>query len=65
MSIPVVQPVQAKEFGKVWTHNGVAIFMDDAHYKFAADFANVVLKSFVEEAQRKAAEAAKPKIVLA
>lgn len=55
----------AKKFGQVWTHKGIAIFMDDAHYQFAADFANIVLKSFVEDAQRRAAEAAKPKVVLA
>lgn len=56
---------QAKDFGKVWTHKGIAIFMDDTHYQFAADFANVVLKSFIQDAQRRAAEAAKPKVVLA
>lgn len=55
---------QAKDFGKVWTHNGVAIFMDDTHYKFAADFATVYLKSFVENAQRAALEAAKRKQIV-
>lgn len=60
-----VTAAQAKDFGKVWTHKGIAIFMDDAHYAFAADFANIVLRSFIEDAQRKAAEAAKPKVVLA
>jgi hypothetical protein len=28
-----VTPAQAKDFGRVWTHNGIAIFMDDANYK--------------------------------
>lgn len=65
MNIPKITPAQAKQFGGVWKHNGIHIFMDNPHYAFAADFANVVLKSFVEEAQRQAAEAAKPQVVLA
>lgn len=60
-----VTGADAKKFGQVWTHKGIAIFMDDTHYKFAADFANVVLRSFIEQAQARAAEAAKPKVVLA
>lgn len=54
----------AKNFGKVWTHKGVAIFMDDSHHQFAADFANIAIKSFVEDAQRQAAEAAKRKQIV-
>lgn len=54
----------ARNFGKVWTNNGVAIFMDDTHYKFAADFANIAIKSFVESAQRQAVEAAKKKQIV-
>lgn len=64
MNIPVLTADQAKHFGGVWKHNGIHIFMDNSHYQFAADFANVVLKSFIEQAQREAAEAAKPKVVL-
>lgn len=59
-----VSAQDAKQFGKVWTHNGVAIVLQDVHLQFAADFANIVLKSFVENAQRAAAArqaaAAKP-----
>jgi hypothetical protein len=51
----------AANFGKVWTHNGIAIFMDETHYKFAADFANIAVKSFIEDAQKAAAELAKKK----
>jgi len=54
----------AKKFGQFWTHKGVAIFMDDTHYQFAADFANIVIKSFIEDAQRQAAEAAKKKQIV-
>jgi hypothetical protein len=59
-----VSAAEAKSFGKVWTHNGVAIFMDDTHYQFAADFANIVLKSFVDQAQRAAVEAAKKRQIV-
>lgn len=55
---------QAKDFGKRWTHKGVSIFMDDTHYQFAADFAVIVLKSFIENAQHQAAEAAKKKQIV-
>lgn len=61
--LQVVKASDAKQFGQKWTNNGVAIFMDDTHYKFAADFANIVITSFVEQQQAKAAAAAKPKIV--
>lgn len=54
----------AKKFGQVWTHKGVAIFMDDTHYQFAADFANVAIRSFIEDAQRQAVEAAKKKQIV-
>lgn len=63
-----VNAQDAQQFGQVWRVSGVAIPMQDVHYQFAADFANIVLKSFIEEAQRlnaaKAAEAAKPKIIM-
>ena len=62
MNIPRVTAESAEDFGKHWkTSGGVHIFMDKTHYTFAADFANVVLKSFVEDAQRAAAKAAKAK----
>jgi hypothetical protein len=56
----------AAQFGHVWTHQGVAIPMKDVHFQFAADFANIVLKSFVEDAQKQAALQAqlKPRIIM-
>lgn len=61
----------ATQFSQVWRHNGIAIPMQDCHMQFAADFANIVLKSFIEDAQKaraaaiaKAEEAAKPKIIM-
>lgn len=62
----------AKKFAQVWTHRGVVIPLNDVHLQFAADFATVAIRSFLEDAQqkaaarRKAAEAeAAPKIALA
>jgi hypothetical protein len=52
-----------ENFAKQWTHNGVAIFMDRTHHAFAADFANMLITSFVEQQQAKAAAAAKPKVI--
>ena len=50
-------------FEKRWTFKGVSIFMDDVHRQFAADFANMLITSFVEQQQAKAKEAAKPKVI--
>lgn len=48
---------QAKEFAKVWHHNGVNIILQDSHYKFATDFANVALQSFIRMCQQQMATA--------
>ena len=64
--MPLLQVVninQAKAFGKEWTLKGVAIFMDDARFQFATDFANVVISSFIEDQRRRMLEAQKPKII--
>lgn len=62
----------AKNFAKVWTYKGIAIVLDEQHAQFAADYANVVLRNFIEmqvanfQAKKKAEEeAAKPKVTLA
>lgn len=62
--MPILQVVKGSDaaaFAQKWTNNGVAIFMDATHHKFAADFANIVITSFVEQQQAKAAAAAKAK----
>ena len=63
--IKVANKEMAANFAKQWTHKGVAIFMDEAHHQFAADFANIIITSFVEQKTRQAQEAAKPKVVIA
>ncbi len=55
---------QAIAFAKQWKHRNIHHIVDVVHAAFAADFANVVITSFVENQMRKAAEAAKPKVVL-
>ena len=66
ISIPKVTKEEAKKFSNVWNFKGIAIIVDDVHCEFASNFANVVLKSFVENLMRQqAAEAEKAKIVVA
>jgi hypothetical protein len=62
MQVPQVRIAEAKRFSKAWSHNGVALVIDEPLCRFAADFANVVLKSFVQSFMQQQAEAAKPKI---
>lgn len=61
----------AKEFSHVWNYKGLAMPLDEVHCEFAKDFANIVLKSFVEQmmaqaatAKRAASEAVKPLVTL-
>jgi hypothetical protein len=62
MQIPKVDKNQVEGFAKVWTYKGVALCLNDAHIEFAKDFANVMLKSFVQQVA--AAQAAKVKTVI-
>jgi hypothetical protein len=67
MQIPKIDRKQVEGFAKVWTYRGVALILNDAHIQFAADFANVMLKSFVSniaKQQAAAAEAAKAKQII-
>lgn len=48
MAFPRVSPGDVKNFGKAWNHNGVNIILNDSHFKFAEDFANVALRNFVQ-----------------
>ena len=61
----------AQGFSKVWNYKGLAMPLDEVHCEFAKDFANIVLRNFVEQmmANAKAAKAkaeadAAPKIIL-
>ena len=69
MQIPQVNKDQVSVFAKVWTYKGVAILLNEMHIEFAKDFANVILRNFVQQvaAQQMAAAqaAAAKKIVVA
>jgi hypothetical protein len=51
----------ADGFAKVWKYGRVSIFLDDVHKQFACDFADMILTSFIQEQQMKAAKAAELK----
>lgn len=62
---------EATNFSKVWNYKGLAVPLDDVHCQAMTDFANVVLRSFVEQmmanakaAKEAAAVAAKPLVSL-
>jgi hypothetical protein len=68
--VPQVTKQEVENFAKIWTYRGLAIPMKEEHIQFAADFANVMLVSFVRMCQenmaamvQKAQEAAKPQII--
>ena len=54
---------QASVFAKQWKHRNIHHIIDEVHASFAADFANVIVTSFVEQQMQKAKAAAAPKIV--
>ena len=62
---------EAKNFANIWTYKGLAMPIDGVYCEFAKDFANVVLRSFVEQmranakaVKEKAAAEAKPLVTL-
>ncbi len=47
----------ADAFAKVWTHKGIVVPMQEPHVQFACDYANIVLKNFIQMiAQQQAAK---------
>ena len=62
--LKVATPKHAQDFAKQWKHKNIFHVFDDVHLQFAADFANMIVTSFVETQMKKAQEAAKPKVVL-
>lgn len=45
---PKVVPGDVKGFSKAWDLNGIKMILDSTTLQFAVDFANVVLKSYVD-----------------
>ena len=54
---------QASAFAKQWKHRNIHHIIDEVHTTFAADFANMIVTSFVEQQMQKAKAAAAPKII--
>ena len=54
---------QALAFAKEWKYRNIHHIIDEVHAEFAANFANVIVTSFVENQMQKAKAAAAPKIV--
>jgi hypothetical protein len=62
----IIQKPMVDGFAKVWTHKGLAIFLDEVHKQFALDFSNVMLNNFIQQQAQAAAKAAElKKIVIA
>lgn len=68
---PQVTKEGTQGFSKVWNKGGIAILLDDTAITFATDYANVVLRSFIDaevkkyqEAQAKLEEQNKSKLVV-
>lgn len=57
MQIPKIDRKQVEGFAKVWTYNGVALLLNDAHIQFASDFAQQCLISFVQQVAKQQAAA--------
>jgi hypothetical protein len=50
----------AQNFQKIWTNKGIAIVLPPEAAQFAMDFANVVLRNFIEMVKTQQAQEAKP-----
>ena len=47
--IPRVTEAQTKAFANAWDSGGIKVIMDATSIRFATDWANIALKSFVAE----------------
>ena len=54
--IPKVTLEQTKAFANCWDSGGIKVIMDATSIRFATDWANIVLKSFVAEIQKSMAK---------
>jgi len=46
--VPIITTTEAEKFSKTWDYNGVVVNLDSTTLKFATDFANIVVKSYVQ-----------------
>lgn len=63
MGYPQISKAQTSAFAKAWDRSGIKLLLDDSSIQFATDWANIVLKSYVEgeAAKAKKAEVNPPK----
>ena len=61
MNYPGVTLEQTAAFAKAWDKSGLKILLDKTSIEFAHDWANIVLKSYVDDMVAKAQAAAKLK----
>ncbi len=57
-----VNEIQTAAFAKAWDSGGIKIILDSTSIKFATDWANIVLKSFVADMAAQVAKVAEAKI---
>ena len=66
MPIPKLQftvtEAQTKAFAGAWDSGGIKIILDNTSIKFATDWANIVLKSFVADMAAQVAKVAEAKL---
>lgn len=53
---------QTAAFAKAWDSGGIKVLMDSTSIKFATDWANIVLKSFVADMASQVAKVAEAKL---
>jgi len=61
INYPKVHPTDVQNFAKVWNCNGIKMILDDVSLRFAVDYANTVLRSYVVDLMEKSAAAKKAK----
>lgn len=54
MGYPQVTKEMADGFARAWDYNGIKMILDNTSRQFAMDFANIALKSFVDDLAQKA-----------
>lgn len=56
INYPIIKKEQTAAFAKAWDRSGIKMILDDTSVQFATDWANIVLKSYVDDALAKAAK---------
>src|SRR5208337_2193269 len=61
INYPTVKESDIDGFARMWDHRGLKLIMDATSKRFAIDFANIVLRSYIDDLRAKAALALKAK----